>query len=171
MDKFTQRLIKAVIIYFVCVVVFVAVFQTYFMLSLVPSESMAGTIQAGDFILSTRYDVGDIERYDVLIFVPPDESNQTYIKRLIGLPGETIEISGGKVYADGMELDDTFVKAPMDSIGDGIYTVPENCYFFLGDNRNNSCDSRFWEEKYVPLQNIQAKAKFILFPFSDVCFL
>ena len=89
------------------------------------------------------------------------------IKRVIGLPGETVEVRNGKVYADGMELDNSFVKGYQNRTGDGIYVVPEGCYFFLGDNRNNSRDSRFWKEKYIPLENIQAKAERILFPFSD----
>ena len=169
MDKFTKGLIKVVIIYFACIVAVTVVFQIYFMLSFIPSESMAGTIQAGDFVISTRFDIDSdaIKRYDILVFIPPDEPDTTYIKRVIGLPGETIEVSNGKVYADGVELEDSFVYSSMNSNGDGVYTVPSGCYFFIGDNRNNSKDSRFWEEKYVPLENIRAKAKFVLFPFSD----
>lgn len=169
MDKFTKGLIKMVIVYFACVVAITIAFQTCFMLSLIPSESMAGTIRTGDFIVSTRFDIDsdDIKRYDILIFIPPDEPDTTYIKRVIGLPGEIIEVSNGRVYANGVELDDSFIQTPMNSMGDGTYTVPEGCYFFLGDNRNNSKDSRFWGKKYVPLENIKAKAKFVLFPFSD----
>ncbi|MEH2929047.1 signal peptidase I [Candidatus Ventrimonas sp. KK005] len=87
---------------------------------------------------------------------------------MIGLPGETIEVKNGKVYADGVELDNSFLKMPQNRKGDGIYIVPEGCYFFLGDNRNHSNDSRFWDEKYVPLENIQAKARFILLPFDNI---
>ena len=170
MDKITKKLVTAVIAYFVFAIIITILFQRVWMFSLIPSESKASTIQKGDFVISTRYDIGsdDIKRYDILIFTPPDEPDVTYIKRVVGLPGETIEVANGKVYADGVELDDSFIQAPMDnSMGNGTYTVPEGCYFFLGDNRNNSKDSRFWEKKYVPLENIQAKAKFILFPFSD----
>lgn len=170
MDKFTKRLVRVVIAYFAFAVIVTILFQTVWMLSLIPSESMEGTIDAGNVVLSSRLDVGkeDIERYDILIFIPPDEPDATYIKRVIGFPGETIEVSNGRVYADGIELDNSFVQAPMNRIGDGIYMVPEGCYFFLGDNRNNSNDSRFWTKKYVPLGNIQAKARFILFPFADI---
>lgn len=164
MDKFTKILIRVVIAYFAFAVIVTILFQTVWMLSLIPSESMAGTIEAGDVVVSSRLDIdkGDIKRYDILIFVPPDEPSETYIKRLIGLPGEIIEVSNGKVYADGIELEDSFINAPMNTNGDGVYVVPENCYFFLGDNRNNSNDSRFWMEKYVPLKNIQSKVKLIL---------
>lgn len=170
MDKFTKKLVRAVLLYFVFAVIVTILFQTVWMISLIPSESMAGTIQKGDFVISTRMSTKSeegIHRYDILIFAPPDEPDVTYIKRVVGLPGETIEVSNGKIYADGVELDDSFVHTPMNRNGDGEFKVPENCYFFVGDNRNNSKDSRFWEEKYVPLENIRAKAKFVLFPFSD----
>ena len=128
---------------------------------------------SGDIVFATRYNIGadEIKRYDILIFIPPDNpdnSDETYIKRVIGLPGETIEVKNGKVYADGIELDSSFVKNPMNRKGDGTYVVPEGCYFFMGDNRNQSRDSRFWIEKYVPLENIKGKAKSIVFPFTHI---
>ena len=89
-----------------------------------------------------------------------------YIKRVIGLPGETVEVKNGKVYVDGVEMDDSFTNGPMNRRGDGVYPVPEGCYFFLGDNRNQSKDSRFWKEKYIPIENIQAKAWYIVYPFN-----
>ena len=124
----------------------------------------------GNVVFSTRYDVDEdeLKRYDILTFIAPDNPEITYIKRFIGLPGETIEVKEGKVYADGVELDDSFIKNSQNQVGDGIYEIPEGCYFFMGDNRNNSKDSRFWENPYVPIEDIQAKAKCILFPFSDV---
>lgn len=163
MDKFSWKLCKIIIVYGVVCVLIMILFNTVFMLSIVPTESMEATIKKGDFLVSTCYDVGedDLDRYDILIFRSLDEPDQTYVKRLIGLPGETIEVSDGKVYADGVELDDSFVQAPMNSIGDGVYVVPDGCYFFLGDNRNNSKDSRFWVKKYVPLENIQSRVKLI----------
>lgn len=170
MDSFTKKILKAIIIYVILVVIFIVLFQTVFMLSFVPSSSMEGTIKTNSVVFSTMYDVDeeDLERYDILTFITPDDPDVTYIKRLIGLPGETIEVKEGKVYADGVELDDSFIKDSQNRVGDGIYTVPEGYYFFLGDNRNNSKDSRFWENPYVPIDDIQAKAKCILFPLSDI---
>ena len=169
MDSFTKKILKAIIIYVILVVIFIVLFQTVFMLSFIPSSSMEGTIRTNSVVFSTRYDVDeeDLERYDILTFIAPDDPEITYIKRLIGLPGETIEVKEGKVYADGVELDDSFIKDFQNQVGDGIYTVPEGCYFFLGDNRNNSKDSRFWDNPYVPIEDIKAKAKFIIFPFPD----
>ena len=140
------------------------------MVSLIPSSSMEGTIMKGDIVLATRYDTGEenIKRYDILMFTLSNQPDTTYIKRVIGLPGEMIEVKNGKVYADGVELDDSFIDKPMNRKGDGTYVVPEGCYFFLGDNRNHSKDSRFWEDKYIPISNIQAKAKIIIFPFKNI---
>ncbi len=170
MDSFTKKILVAVGIYVAFAVILIILFQTKFMLSLVPSGSMEGTIMSNSVVFSTRYDVEkeDLERYDILTFVAPDDPDITYIKRLIGLPGETIEVKDGKVYADGVELDDSFIKDSQNQVGDGVYEVPEGCYFFMGDNRNNSKDSRFWENPYVPIDDIQAKAKCILFPLSDI---
>ena len=170
MDSFTKKILIAIGIYAVFAIIFVILFQTTFMLSLVPSGSMEGTIKTNSIVFSTRYDVDedDLERYDILTFVAPDDPDITYIKRLIGLPGETIEVKDGKVYADGVELDGSFTKETQNQAGDGIYEIPEGCYFFMGDNRNNSNDSRFWDNPYVPIDDIQAKAKCILFPFSDI---
>lgn len=173
MKKFKGNLLKFLIMYIFFMAVFVFIFRTVFMLTLVPTGSMEGTIMSGDIVFATRYNIGtdEIERFDILIFAPPDNpdnTDETYIKRIIGLPGETIEVKNGKVYADGIELDDSFVKNPMNRKGDGIYKVPEGCYFFMGDNRNQSRDSRFWSEKYVPIENIQGKARSIIFPFTHI---
>ena len=157
-------------IYAAVIIMTVILFHYVFMLSFVPTESMAGTINAGDHIICSRYGVQeeDIQRYDVLVFMPPDDPEMFYIKRVIGLPGETLEVRDGKVYADGQELDDSFTNGPQNRKGDGVYRVPEGCYFFLGDNRNNSNDSRFWKQKYVPAANIKAKARIICFPFTRI---
>ena len=170
MDLFTKKILKAIGIYIIFAVIVIILFQTVFMLSLIPSSSMEPTIEVNNVVFSTRYDVkeDDIERFDILVFIPPDNPDITYIKRVIGLPGETIEVKDGKVYADGVELEDSFIKDSQNHVGDGVYEVPEGYYFFLGDNRNNSKDSRFWDNPYVPIDDIQAKAKCILFPISDI---
>ena len=169
-DEFSRNALKIVFSYLFFAVIVIIIFKTLLMVSLIPSESMEGTISKGDIVLSTRYGIReeDIKRYDILLFTLSDEPDTTYIKRVIGLPGETVEVKDGRVYADGVEVDDSFVDKPMNRKGDGTYVVPESCYFLLGDNRNNSKDSRFWKEKYIPVGNIQAKARFIIFPFSNI---
>lgn len=140
----------------------------------IPSQSMEKTIMTGDRIFGFRLAYGinldlfgheiskktkDPERYDIVIFKYPDDEEQLFIKRVIGLPGETVEIKDGKVYIDGAEtaIDDSFIPEKMRG-SYGPYTVPEDCYFMLGDNRNNSKDSRFWKNTFVRFDQIVGKA-------------
>ena len=170
MDIFEKRLLRFLAGYCMLWAATVILSRTVLMLNFIPSGSMEGTIRTGDFVLGTRYDIGegDIERYDILVFALPDEPDTVYIKRVIGLPGETVVVCDGSVYADGVRLDDSFVKNPMNTKGDGTYVVPDGCYFVMGDNRNQSDDSRFWTEKYVPVENVEGKAKVIVFPFKNI---
>lgn len=170
MDIFEKRLLRFLAGYCMLWAATVILSRTVLMLNFIPSGSMEGTIRTGDFVLGTRYDIGegDIERYDILVFALPDEPDTVYIKRVIGLPGETVVVCDGSVYADGVRLGDSFVKNPMNTKGDGTYVVPDGCYFVMGDNRNQSDDSRFWTEKYVPVENVEGKAKFIIFPFKNI---
>lgn len=158
---FKRNIIALVTGALIGIIVALAVFKFILITAVATGADMEGTISSGDRILGTRLDVEeeDIERYDILLFSSSDDPEKLCLKRVVGLPGETIEIRDGEVYADGRLLDDSFVKYPMNRRGDGIYTIPKGCYFFLGDNRNNSYDSRFWDEKFVPLDNIKAKAR------------
>ena len=91
--------------------------------------------------------------------------SRLFIKRVIGLPGEVVEIKDGKVYIDGSPtpLDDFFIPEKM--VGSyGPYTVPENCYFMLGDNRNDSNDSRSWKNKFVRFDQLVGKAVVRYYP-------
>lgn len=137
-----------------------------FTLAYVPSESMVPTLQDGDFLFATKYDKAEIKRYDVVLFNFPDNERLCFVKRVIGMPGDTIEIKDGRVYANGVLCQDNFVEEL--SNDDGIYQVPEGCYFMLGDNRNNSLDSRFWENTFVQQDQIRGRVKCILFPFSHI---
>ena len=150
------------LVYIVVAAVTVFIFKYILMLNIIPSASMENTIMTGDVVIASRWDRETVNRYDVMVFVPEDEPDKYYIKRVIGMPGETIVVDDGKVYADGVELDDEFIAEAMNSSGDGTYKVPENCYFMMGDNRNESFDSRFWDSKYVPLENMTAKARIII---------
>ena len=135
----------------------------------IPSSSMEETIMMNDRIFGIRlaYKSDDPKRFDIVIFRYPDDPSTLFIKRIIGLPGETVEIRSGKVYIDGSAepLDDSFCKE--EPLGDfGPFEVPEGCYFMMGDNRNNSNDSRFWHNKYVEEDAILGKAVLRYWPFS-----
>ncbi|MCD8232121.1 MAG: signal peptidase I [Clostridiales bacterium] len=135
----------------VMVVVFIA---TRFIIinATIPSGSMETTIMTGDRLIGFRFSYwfSDPERGDIILFSYPVDESQTYIKRVIGLPGETVEIRDGGIYIDGSEvpLEENYLPEEWYWENDGYYfEVPEDCYFVLGDNRNDSLDGRFWAEK------------------------
>ena len=134
----------------------------------IPSASMEPTIMTGDRLIGNRlaYINEDPERGDVVIFLFPDNENEYFIKRVIGLPGETVNIRSGKVYiTDSSEPLDESAYIVTEPLGDfGPYTVPEGAYFMMGDNRNNSMDSRFWNQHYVYKDKILGKAWVRYFP-------
>ena len=150
------------------VVVVVLIVNNFLLINArVPSESMEKTIMTGDRFFGNRlaYLFDDPERFDIVVFKYPDDESQLFVKRVIGLPGETVEIKDGKVYINGSEtpLVDSFT--PETPTGDyGPYVVPEGSYFMLGDNRNHSGDSRFWKQPYVEKEKIVGKAIFRYFP-------
>ena len=150
------------------VVVVVLIVNNFLLINArVPSESMDKTIMTGDRFFGNRlaYLFDDPERFDIVVFKYPDDESQLFVKRVIGLPGETVEIKDGKVYINGSEtpLDDSFT--PETPTGDyGPYVVPDGSYFMLGDNRNHSGDSRFWKQPYVEKEKIVGKAIFRYFP-------
>ena len=139
--------------------------------AMVPSSSMEGTLYPGDRFFGNRlaYQNDGPERFDIIVFKYPDDESLMYVKRVIGLPGERIEIIDGKVYVDGNgePLNDSFIKEPM--IGSfGPYEVPEDSYFVLGDNRNNSNDSRRWKHTFVRRDQILGKGVVIYWPFKHM---
>lgn len=135
----------------------------------IPSSSMVPTLNVDDRLLVTRvYNPEKLQRGDIVVF-DSDELNETVIKRLIGLPGDTIKIDGTAVYVNGKKLDEPYVEYPLESYG--TYKVPEGKYFFLGDNRANSNDSRFWKDPYIDADKIQGKAQIKIYPLSQIGFL
>lgn len=138
----------------------------------IPSGSMENTIMENDQIFGNRlaYSFGqDPQRMDIVIFKYPDDESKLFIKRIIGLPGETVEVIDGRVYINGSNtsIDDSFCKET--PIGDfGPYVVPEDCYFVMGDNRNHSNDSRLWTNKYVKRSQIVGKAFLRYWPLNQI---
>lgn len=145
--------------------------KTYVLINVVvPTGSMEPTIMSGDRLIGSKlsYRLGEPARGDVITFSDPDGSTSVFVKRIIGLPGETVTIVAGKVYVDNNEnpLSEPYVNQEDVPEGDfGPYVVPENSYFVLGDNRNLSKDSRYWETtNYVKRENITSKILFRYFP-------
>ena len=139
----------------------------------IESGSMEETIMTYDQVYGNRlsYEFSDPERGDIVFFYAPDEPQKIYIKRLIGIPGDHIVIKDSKIYFnDSIEpITESYLKEEWVIGNDGYeYTVPENSYFMLGDNRNDSFDSRYWKNTFVSREMIIGKAEFIYFPFWNI---
>lgn len=139
--------------------------------SKVPSGSMEDTIMTNDRIIGSRlsYRLGDPQRGDIVIFDHengPSGQEIHYVKRIIGLPGETLDIKNGHVYIDGSDtpLEEPYLKEEMNPSETLHFEIPEGCYFMMGDNRNHSADARGWSNPYVPREKIAAKVMFRYYP-------
>lgn len=133
----------------------------------IPSESMVPTLNKDDRVIITRlYNYENLNRGDIVVF-HSEELNQDLIKRLIGLPGDHIEIIKGEVYINGEVLEEDYVKNNESLDYELSYDVPKEKYFFLGDNRSNSYDSRRWKNPYVDEKDIVGKAQLKIYPFND----
>ena len=130
----------------------------------VESISMLPTLHPGDFVVVNRiaYLLGEPDRGDVVVFRLPRDPSQRYIKRAIGLPGEQIDIRGGNVFINGEQLFEPYLE--VSTTRGGSWQVPEGSIFVMGDNRNNSSDSRIWG--VVPMENVVGKAFFVYWPIQ-----
>ena len=129
----------------------------------VPTGSMISTIMEGDRLIGFRlsYLFNDPKRGDIVIFKYPDNEKENYVKRIIGVPGDVIQIENNIVYVNGEAIDEPYLYEPMTgNIASRTYIVPEDCYFMMGDNRNGSFDSRMWTNTYVSRDKILAKVIF-----------
>ncbi|MCC7364240.1 MAG: signal peptidase I [Dehalococcoidia bacterium] len=162
----------------------------------VEGQSMAPTLNDGQFLIVNKLvyseidtgrlsdflwfiDTGDDgkrhvfhapERGDIVVLHDPAQPGQDLIKRVIGLPGETVEIRTGVVYIDGRQLIEPYIVEPWPSWSMQATAIPERSYFVLGDNRNNSNDSRFQQIGLIPEDLIVGKAMFSYWPRSDFGF-
>ena len=141
---------------------------------IVPSGSMLNTIQEKDRLIVSRldYKFNEPERYDIAVFKYPDDEKTLFVKRIIGLPGETVNIVDGTVYVTGtdgktMQLRDDFVSPENKDNYNGTFVVPEDSYFVMGDNRDNSVDSRYWTTtNFVSRDKFIGKVMFRYYPFN-----
>ena len=134
-------------------------------------ESMETTLSNGDHLIVDKisYRFRDPERYDIVVFPYRLEENTYYIKRIIGLPGETVQIVDGYVYINGVQLDEHYGNEIMEKPGIAAepVTLGEDEYFVLGDNRNNSQDSRTASVGVIHRDEILGRAWVRIWPLSD----
>jgi signal peptidase I len=159
----------------------------------IPTGSMENNLLIGDHLLVNKFvfgptasslerlllPIGEIKRGDVLVFKYPEQPDRDFIKRIIGLPGDTLELKAKKVYINGEPIDEPYVhflEPPREGSDEhettsfdvreryGPVTVPEGQYFAMGDNRDNSKDSRVQDGVgFVPAENLVGRAEFLFF--------
>jgi signal peptidase I len=181
----------------ICVAVILALFVRTFVVQAfkIPTGSMENNLLIGDHLLVNKFvfaptltgaenallPIDPIRRGDILVFKYPEDPERDFIKRTIGLPGETIELRDKKVLINGQALDEPYVHYLFpfepgngDDGGVGSFdvrrtygpvTVPEGHYFMMGDNRDNSQDSRYWG--FMPREYVKGKALFVYFSFGE----
>lgn len=147
----------------------------------VQGQSMQPTLMDGErlFVEKLSYLFADPERGDIVICEYPDIYYDTYhageiftgktcVKRVIGLPGETVEVKGGRVFIDGKELDESAYWNGRIEGDYGPYTVPENSWFVMGDNRNDSTDSRYYMVEAIPKSRIIGRVHSVVLPLDSM---
>ena len=134
----------------------------------VDGSSMLNTLTDGEYMIATKFDylLGDPERFDIVICDYPNTSDGMYrVKRVIGLPDETIELRAGELYVDGVHIEQDFDMTPNETYF-GPYTVPPGHYFVMGDNRNNSKDSRSAMVGALARDQVKGHVRAVVFPFG-----
>lgn len=153
------------------ILIFLFVRTFLFEVRVVPSGSMIPAIMENDRFVAEKIALRfrAPRRGEILVFKPPAGAQFTtdYLKRVIGLPGETVEVRGGTVYINGSPLDEPYIPIMNRATSDfPAIQVPEDSYFMMGDNRNASEDSRFWG--FLPKRNIRARAVLRIWPLSRI---
>ncbi|MCL2497581.1 MAG: signal peptidase I [Symbiobacteriaceae bacterium] len=156
--------------FIIALVISLLVTRFIFIIPLVPTGSMIPTINIDERILVDKFTrrFTPIKRGEIVVFPCPDTPEELYVKRVIGLPGETVEIKETKVFINGELLDEPYLA--VDTLGRyGPYHVPEGHIFVMGDNRNYSKDSRAWvTTNYVNLNDISGRGIAVLWPLSHI---
>jgi signal peptidase I len=177
----------------ICIAVILALFVRTFVVQAfkIPTGSMENNLLIGDHLLVNKFvhaptatrleemllPIDRIRRGDIIVFKYPEDPERDFIKRVIGLPGDTIELKNKKVHIDGKPLDEPYVQfliPPDEEGGNGDFdvrvqygpvTVPDGHYFMMGDNRDNSQDSRYWG--FLPQDYVKGRALFVYFSFGE----
>lgn len=152
----------------------------------VVGNSMVNTLHNGEYIIVSKleYFVGEPERGDIIVFHPPLHEEEYYIKRIIGVPGDKVELKAGKVLVNGVVLEEDYLSPGISTClvaqqreceaDERSFDVPDGKYFVLGDNRHGSSDSRAWydadnkPDPFVDRAQIQGKTRVVLYPLPDI---
>lgn len=176
-ETFFSELISTVKYIIGILIVFFIINQFFFAPVMVDGDSMEPTLTNGDYLLLNKF--SDIEQFDIVVFPPPDQEETQYVKRVIGLPGDTIEYREDVLYLNGEPTEQSFLDDSEDldasiyASGDftlltllGVETVPEGQYFVLGDNRLNSRDSRSFG--FIDQESVLGKVSYRYWPIEEI---
>ncbi len=161
----TKKILSNIGSFLICVAVAFVINTVFIINAKIPTPSMESTIMTGDRIFGNRlaYWFDEPEKGDIVVFFAPDEPKKKLIKRVIGTPGDKVEIVEGQLYINDELTEEPYLNEEMWG-SFGVYDVPEDNYLMLGDNRNHSEDSRFWVNTYVSKDAILGKAMFTYYP-------
>ena len=163
------------VVYFVCLLAVVFVINTFVVQrTMVSGDSMYPYLHNKDQLMMDKlsYRIHDPERFDIVVFpVVRDGKEEYYIKRVIGLPGETVQIIDGYVYINGEKLDENYGAEVMNDAGRAAepITLGDDEYFVLGDNRNRSDDSRYENVENLKREKIVGRAWVRIWPLDRIC--
>lgn len=163
------------VVYFVCLLAVVFVINTFVVQRIMVSgDSMYPYLHNKDQLMMDKlsYRIHDPERFDIVVFpVVRDGKEEYYIKRVIGLPGETVQIIDGYVYINGEKLDENYGAEVMNDAGRAAepITLGDDEYFVLGDNRNRSDDSRYENVENLKREKIVGRAWVRIWPLDRIC--
>lgn len=166
-----QDLIAYVKVILIALIFTKVILPLFVLIAYIPSGSMIPTLNIKDEVITINKYWLNLERGDILVFQPTEEqvqqegSDKYFIKRLIGLPGDRVQIKGNKVYVNSKLLDEKYIDRPFDY--NGTFVVPKDRYFMLGDNRGISYDARYWKNPFIKYEQIVSVAKWRLLPFSN----
>lgn len=160
---------KKEIITLVCVFIGTfTLFRTLLCLNYIPSESMEPTLDVGAGMFGTKFNKEtDLKEGEIVVFDSPEGDGTKWVKRIIGLPGDHIEFKDNKIYRNGVALKEPYLKTEYEYDNE-IYNVPKGCVFLMGDNRDNSIDSRFWDNPYMPISHIRFTPR-LTYPLRSDC--
>jgi signal peptidase I len=164
--KFIKTFVKEWLVpIFIAIIIAVLINKFLIFKIRVPTGSMLPTIKLGDQMFTLRtYNFNKLKRGDIIVFYS-DELHLRLVKRLIGLPGEKIDLKdGGKLYVNDVKIDEPYV-INKDNLNKS-FQVPQGYYLFLGDNRADSDDARYWKNPYIPAKKIEGKVIFRVFPLN-----
>jgi signal peptidase I len=166
--KHAGRLLRELVVALIFAAVII--FFVYQPVKVEGTSMMPGLVDAEQIFINKfvyRLGMGGVQRGDTVVFFFPQDPRRSYIKRVIGIPGDTVEIREGRVWLNGSELNEPYVPEEYrDPSSMAPFRVPAGHYFVMGDHRSASNDSRAWGP--VPMQSIYGKAVFIYWPLERI---